>query len=176
MDGEYSSILASALGFLPSPNHPIRSRQHVGWNGHADLLRSFQIDPKLKLHRLFHRQAGRFGSFQDPVDAICDSPVGFVAIKPPLASAGVRRLRRHHLPHSLGLVAKPSRMVGGGVEYRRGLEQLELTARCRFRRFRQQRFHLGFAYPAEGSRGFECLLENLPMSANSGRSEDIRSG
>jgi hypothetical protein len=89
MDGEYSSILASALGFLPSPNHPIRSRQHVGWNGHADLLRSFQIDPKLKLHRLFHRQAGSFGSFQDPVDAICDSPVGFVAIKPPLASAGV---------------------------------------------------------------------------------------
>jgi hypothetical protein len=73
----------------------------------------------------------------------------------------VRGLRRHHLLHSLGLVAKPLRMVGSAVENRCRLEQLELAARCRFRRFCQQRLQLSLAHRAKGARRYECLLENL---------------
>jgi len=75
--------------------------------------------------------------------------------------ASVGGLRRHYLLHSLGLLAKPLRMVGGAIENRCRLEQLELAARRRFRCFCQQRLHLGFAHRVEGARRFECLLENL---------------
>ncbi len=43
-----------------------------------------------------------------------------------------RHLRRHHLLHPLGLLAKPLRIPGGAVEHRCRFEQLELAARCRF--------------------------------------------
>ena len=36
-----SSILASLLGFLPSPDYPARSRQHVRRNRQTDLLGGF---------------------------------------------------------------------------------------------------------------------------------------
>ena len=39
--GAFSSILASLLGFLPSLDHPVRSRQQIGWNRQADLLGGF---------------------------------------------------------------------------------------------------------------------------------------
>jgi hypothetical protein len=38
---EFSSILASLLGFLPSLDHLVRPRQHIRWNSQADLLRRF---------------------------------------------------------------------------------------------------------------------------------------
>jgi hypothetical protein len=72
-----------------------------------------------------------------------------------------RHLRRHHLLHPLGLLAKPLRIPGGAVEHRCRFEQLELAARCRFRRFSQNRLHLGFGHRAEAARRLECLLENL---------------
>ena len=34
------------------PNYPIGSGQDIGWNGHTDLLGSFQIDQQLELGRL----------------------------------------------------------------------------------------------------------------------------
>jgi hypothetical protein len=37
------------------PNHPIRSRQHIGRDGQADLLRSFKIDDQFKLGQLLDR-------------------------------------------------------------------------------------------------------------------------
>src|ERR1051325_10302492 len=37
---------------LKLPNYPIGSGQDIGWNGHADLLGSFQIDQQLELGRL----------------------------------------------------------------------------------------------------------------------------
>ena len=63
--GEISSILASPLVFLPSLDHLIRSREHVRWNRHADLLGGLQIDHELKLLRLFHREIGWLGTLQD---------------------------------------------------------------------------------------------------------------
>jgi hypothetical protein len=53
--GEFSSILASALGFLPSLNYPIRSYEHVRRNRQADLLRGFEIDNEFELRRLLNR-------------------------------------------------------------------------------------------------------------------------
>ena len=56
--GEFSSILASQLGFLPSLDHLIRPRQHILWNCQADLLGCLEIDYQFELHRLLHRQLG----------------------------------------------------------------------------------------------------------------------
>jgi hypothetical protein len=64
-EGEFSSILAEQLGFLPSLDYFIRSIQHRLRDRHADLLRRLQIDHQLKPCRLFHRQIGRLGSLQD---------------------------------------------------------------------------------------------------------------
>ena len=46
-------------------NHLIRPVQHRLRNRQADLFRGLQIDDKLKLCRLLHRQITRLGSFQD---------------------------------------------------------------------------------------------------------------
>jgi hypothetical protein len=59
--GENSSILASPLVFLPSLDHLIRSRQHVGIV--EPICLAAQIDDKLKLRRLLHREFGRLGAF-----------------------------------------------------------------------------------------------------------------
>src|SRR5262245_62839784 len=53
-DGEYSSILAAPLGFLPSLDHLIRPRQHIRRNRQADLFGGLEIDDELELGRLFH--------------------------------------------------------------------------------------------------------------------------
>ena len=50
-----------------SLDHLIRPREHFRRNGQADLLRCFQVDHKLKLRCLLHRQISRFGTFQDLV-------------------------------------------------------------------------------------------------------------
>jgi hypothetical protein len=59
---EFSSILASPLGFLPSLDHFSRSIQHRLRNRQTDLLGRFQIDHELKLGRLLDRQIGGLGS------------------------------------------------------------------------------------------------------------------
>src|SRR5215471_624158 len=53
---------------MESPNHPIRPRQHGGWNRDANLLCRFQIDDELKLRRLLYRQIGGLRTFQDLVN------------------------------------------------------------------------------------------------------------
>src|SRR4029434_6905339 len=61
--GEFSPILASSLGFLPSLDHFIRSIQQRLRNGEIDLLGSLDIDHQLELRRLLDRQIGWLGSF-----------------------------------------------------------------------------------------------------------------
>src|SRR5438105_2165688 len=48
----------------PLLDHPIRPRQHLRRNRHADLLRGFEIDSKLKLHRLLYGQVSGFSAFE----------------------------------------------------------------------------------------------------------------
>jgi hypothetical protein len=64
--GEISSILASSLGFLPSLDHPVRSRQNIRRNRQADLLRRFEIDDELEFDRLLE---GKF-SWIDAVEIL----------------------------------------------------------------------------------------------------------
>jgi hypothetical protein len=54
LDGEFSSILASPLGFLPSLDHFICPRQHIRRNRQTDLLGRFEIDDELELRGLFY--------------------------------------------------------------------------------------------------------------------------
>src|SRR5438309_10479375 len=42
----------------------IRPRQHLRRNRHADLLGGFEIDSKLKLHRLLYGQVSGFSAFE----------------------------------------------------------------------------------------------------------------
>jgi hypothetical protein len=72
---EFSSILATLLGFLPSLDHFIRSIQHRLRNGQADLLRRFEIDDELELYWLFHRQISRLGTFQNLVHVRSGTPM-----------------------------------------------------------------------------------------------------
>src|SRR4029453_16235660 len=58
-----------------SLDHPIRPRQHVGWNRQADLLGGFQIDDEFKLRRLLHWQLGSLSSLENFIDVIGDAPV-----------------------------------------------------------------------------------------------------
>ena len=64
VEGEISSILEPLLAVLPSFDHLIRPLQHAHWNRQADLLRCFQVDDKLELPRLLHRQISRVSAFQ----------------------------------------------------------------------------------------------------------------
>src|SRR5215475_10692838 len=61
-----STLDAHSLSF----DHPVRPRQHVRRNCEADLLRSFQIDYKLKLRRLLHWQISWLRAFEDSIDVI----------------------------------------------------------------------------------------------------------
>src|SRR4029450_9272596 len=65
---QFSSILVSSLGFLPSLDHLVRSRQQIRRNRHADLLSGFQVYHQLKLHWLLHREISGFRSFENLVD------------------------------------------------------------------------------------------------------------
>src|SRR5262249_8015950 len=55
-------------------DHPIRPRQHVGWDREADLLGGFQIDDKLKLRRSLNRQVTGLGTFKYFVHKVCAAP------------------------------------------------------------------------------------------------------
>jgi hypothetical protein len=61
-EGEFSSILASLLVFLPSLDQLGRPGEHLWRNRQADLLGGLLIDHELKLRRLLHRQIGGFGA------------------------------------------------------------------------------------------------------------------
>src|SRR5690242_1481690 len=56
-----SSTRYSALSF----DDLVRPRQHIGWNGEADLLGGFEIDQELELRRLLDRQIAGFGTFEN---------------------------------------------------------------------------------------------------------------
>ena len=62
-------LLTTALLDYLSSNHLIRPLQHAAWNCQSDLFRCLQIDDKLKLRCLLHRQISRLGTFQDLVHA-----------------------------------------------------------------------------------------------------------
>jgi hypothetical protein len=51
-----------------SSDHPIRSRQHIGWNREADLLGGFEIDNEFKFRRLLNWNIGRLCSFKNLID------------------------------------------------------------------------------------------------------------
>jgi hypothetical protein len=61
--GEFNSILASSLRFFRLLDHFVRPHQHVRRNRETDLLGRFQINDKLKLHRLLDRKVGRLRAF-----------------------------------------------------------------------------------------------------------------
>jgi hypothetical protein len=54
IEGEFSSILAALLGFLPLLDHFIRPHQHVGRNRQADLLGGYQVDDEFELRGLLY--------------------------------------------------------------------------------------------------------------------------
>src|SRR2546422_6680319 len=56
------SVLFSAL-----LDHLVRPCQHVRRNREADLLGGMQVDKKLEICGLFHRQVSRLGTFKDLV-------------------------------------------------------------------------------------------------------------
>jgi hypothetical protein len=57
--GEFSSILAAQLGFLPSLDDLVRSCQHIRWNRQPDLFSRFQIEHQFELRGLFYGQIGK---------------------------------------------------------------------------------------------------------------------
>jgi hypothetical protein len=63
VEGEFSSILASLLGFLPSLDHFIRSIEHRLRKNETDLFCRFQINHQLELRRLLDGKIARLGSF-----------------------------------------------------------------------------------------------------------------
>src|SRR4030095_1956072 len=79
---EISSILASLLGFLPSLHHFIRPREKFRRECQTDLFRCLQVDHKLKLRRLLHRQISRFCTFQDLVHVNSRAPIEVTVVRP----------------------------------------------------------------------------------------------
>src|SRR5262245_12683911 len=63
--GPTRSVNGAVRVFSVLLDHIVRPRQHVRRNRQADLLCCFQIDDKLELFGLFHREIGRLGTFQN---------------------------------------------------------------------------------------------------------------
>ena len=59
-----TSVLSTRSSALSSDD-PVRSYQHVRRNREADLLRGFQVDDQLELHRLLDRKVARLCAFQN---------------------------------------------------------------------------------------------------------------
>jgi hypothetical protein len=97
-----NSILALPLRFLRSLDHLIRPLEHADRNCQTDLLRCLQVDDKLKLRRLLHRQVSRFGTFQDLVHVNSRAPMEVNnALSSPLTASVL-------LPRSDQLLNEPS--------------------------------------------------------------------
>ena len=90
IDGEFSSILASLLGFLPSLDHFIRSREKVRRKCQSDLFRCLEVYDEFKLHRLLHRQISRFGTLQDLVHVNSRAPIEVNVTRPVTGLAGLK--------------------------------------------------------------------------------------
>src|SRR5438094_8282662 len=60
----------------------IRPLEHAAWNCQTDLFRRLQVDHKLKLRRLLHRQISRFGTFQDLVYVNSRAPKEVIEVRP----------------------------------------------------------------------------------------------
>src|SRR5258705_10889222 len=82
IQGEFSSILAAQLGFLPSLDHLIRPREHFRRNSQADLLSRLKVNDEFKLRCLLHRQISRFGTFQYLVEVNRRAPIEVNVIRP----------------------------------------------------------------------------------------------
>jgi hypothetical protein len=67
----FSLLALSSLLFYD----PICSRQYIRRNRQANLFRRLEIDYQLELRGLLHRQIGGLGTFENPVQVICDAPV-----------------------------------------------------------------------------------------------------
>src|ERR1700687_2332919 len=66
-----------------SLDHPVRPLQHGLRDGHADLLRSLQVDEQLELRRLHDGKIGGARSLPDPGDGagrIAPRHVGFLRV------------------------------------------------------------------------------------------------
>src|SRR5262249_26559195 len=61
------AIFVFIVSASPLSNHLVCSRQHVGRNRQADLLRCFQVDDELELRRLLYRKVGGLSAFQNLV-------------------------------------------------------------------------------------------------------------
>src|SRR6185369_14890239 len=79
-----SGRMQTADNRLFSPNHSVRSRQHIPWNCQADLLSGFEIDCQLELRRLLDGKIGGSRAFQDSVN-VDGSAVGQVSVICPVA-------------------------------------------------------------------------------------------
>src|SRR6266850_8578292 len=69
------TVLLVCISSHVSSDHLIRPRQHVGRNRQADLLCRFQIDDEFEFCRLFNREIGRLGAFQNLVHIRSGAPV-----------------------------------------------------------------------------------------------------
>src|SRR6266481_7387933 len=69
-----SFLLLLTTGWPFSLDHLIRPEQHRLRDRQADLLGGFQIDYKLKLHWLLHRQVCGLCTFEDLVDVYGGAP------------------------------------------------------------------------------------------------------
>src|SRR5688572_12714739 len=58
---------------MGSFDDPVRSRQHVRRNRHADLFRRLQIDDQFKLRGLLDGQFSRARAFENSIDKDCDT-------------------------------------------------------------------------------------------------------
>ena len=60
--------------FLVSPDHSVRSRQHIWWDREADLLGGFEIDDQLELGGLLDGKIGWLRAFEYPVNIYGGAP------------------------------------------------------------------------------------------------------
>ena len=72
-----------------SPDHSVRSRQHIWRDRQADLLGGFEIDDELKLLRLLDGKVSGLGAFEDLVHVSCRAPVQVRGIRPVVHEAAV---------------------------------------------------------------------------------------
>src|SRR6478672_5480024 len=64
-----------------SLNDLIRPLQHADWNCQINLFCSFEIDHKLNLSCLLHRQISRFGPFQNLVHVTSRASIEIIVVR-----------------------------------------------------------------------------------------------
>src|SRR5438309_8164764 len=61
---------------------PVRPFQHADWNCQINLFCCFEVNDKLKLSCLLHRQISRFGTVQDLVHVNSRAPIEVIVVRP----------------------------------------------------------------------------------------------